>query len=160
MNSSFDLYRQQTDEHIASLTPITSEIETQTIEYTLRLISSSIRIFSFFSFSLNENPNIHRTTELDDSDSNSWFDASPDIIDKQQIEHELENLSSPLLSTETEMKNLKAKIQQITLEYPTYFPLSNEDPFENLNQLTSLLKNLQNEIKDLQRYERDMNTQQ
>ncbi len=107
----------------------------------------------FFSFSLNGNPNIHRTTESDDSDSNSWFDASPDIIDKQQIEHELENLSSPLLSTETEMKNLKAKIQQITLEYPTHFPLSNEDPFENLNQLTSLLKNLQNEIKDLQRYE-------
>jgi hypothetical protein len=112
----------------------------------------------FLSFSLNENPNIHRTTESDDADSNAWFDASPEVTEKQEIVHQQfrdidsQNPSLPQLSsTELELENLKVQIQQIALEHPVHFPHSTNDPSENLNQITSLLKNLQNEINDLHR---------
>ena len=68
------------------------------------------------------------------------------------IQCELEKLSS---STQTEInieiENLKSKIEQIILEYPIFFSTSNKNSLENLDQINSLIKNLQNEIKDLQR---------
>jgi len=53
-----------------------------------------------------------------------------------------------------EIQDLKTKIQQILLDHSTLFSTSNKNPFEDLDQIISLIKSLQNEIKELQRYER------
>jgi len=110
-----------------------------------------------------------QTTESDDSEPATWFDASPDITDKEGIEQrqirdidvqcEFEKPSSLELSTQTEIdsfffienENLRIKINEILLDYPTLFSTSNKNPFEDLDQIISLIKNLQNEIRDLQR---------
>jgi hypothetical protein len=106
-----------------------------------------------------------QTTESDDSEPANWFDASPDITDKEQqfrdidIQCEFEKPSSLQLSTQTEIdsfffienENLITKIHEILLDHPTLFSTSNKNPFEDLDQIISLIKNLQNKIKDLQR---------
>ncbi len=107
-----------------------------------------------FSFSY---PNVRRPTESDDSDSTGWFDASPDISEKQEIEHRQYRdmdiqCDFEISSTKLELENLKSQIQQIALENPAHFPHSTENPSENLNQITSTLKNLQNEINNLHWY--------
>ena len=115
------------------MTPVTSDIHTQTIAYDRRPIES------------------------DDSDSTGWFDASPDISEKQEIEHRQYRdmdiqCDFELPSIKLELENLKSQIQQIARENPVHFPHSTENPSENLNQITSTIKNLQNEINTLQRY--------
>jgi hypothetical protein len=50
-----------------------------------------------------------------------------------------------------ETENLKAKLEQIALDHPTLFSTSNKNPSEALDQIISFIKNLQNEIKELQR---------
>lgn len=104
--SSFDLYRQQTDERIASLTPPKHEIETQTIE------------------SISIHPSLPRENPLQSSndESDSWFDAAPDITEKEAINQRqfrdidiqchIENLpvlpSSTENSSQTELKEVQS----------------------------------------------------
>jgi len=98
-------------------------------------------------------------SESDDNESNNWFDASPDTTDKGQIDYQQSSLplSTPnSTQTEIENENLKNKIHQILLEYSTLLSPSNNNPFENLDQIISLIKNLENEIKELQRYEKSL----
>lgn len=88
-----------------------------------------------------------------ESDDNTWFDASPDTTNKEEIkEKQFRDVDIQCQLNQTE--DLKTKIQQISFENPTLISFSNENPYDDLDQIISLFKNLQNEMKDLQRYER------
>ena len=50
-----------------------------------------------------------------------------------------------------EIQRMKDKIQQIILEYSANSSTSTENMFNDLDQITSIIKNLQNEIKVLER---------
>ncbi|CAM2716368.1 unnamed protein product [Rotaria socialis] len=86
LKDSFGIYRQQIDdeyrvkldEYIPSPSPITHEIETQTSDYSnLEDTSISTEGIRFFE-----------TIESNDNEINTWFDATPVIIDKDEIEHQ------------------------------------------------------------------------
>ncbi|CAF2157914.1 unnamed protein product, partial [Rotaria magnacalcarata] len=86
LKNSFGIYRQQIDdeyrvkldEYIPSLSRITHEIETQTSDYsTMESTNISGEGIQFFE-----------TIESNDNEINTWFDASPVIIDKDEIERQ------------------------------------------------------------------------
>jgi hypothetical protein len=55
-------------------------------------------------------------------------------------------------STQTEIDSSSfEEIQEIIHENLTLLSSSNENPFENLSQIISIIKNLQNKINELQR---------
>lgn len=70
-----------------------------------------------------------------------------------------EALSSNNNSTQTEInfssleeiEKIKNQLQQIIHENPTLFSPSTENIFEDLDQIISVIKNLQNKINELQR---------
>ncbi|CAF3690411.1 unnamed protein product [Rotaria sordida] len=198
-----DLFKNISEEPIDHLDSLISIIENQTSEI-IKLQSEydqaedkyQCEINDLESYSIIEHehistqePQVCQTSESDDNEYNTWFDATPDIIDKNEIEqqqfHDIDtqcelitstlseqltnDLNTPLYSLEssfiesqllnnnstqteidTEIQQIKNKIQQIILEYLIITSISNENIFENLDQIMSFIKNLQNEIKEIQ----------
>ena len=82
--------------------------------------------------------------------TNDWNDQhSPLQLPSDEPQ---QTISSPS-STDDLLQLIKNKIQQIISEYPNLFPNSNEDVLDNLDQFISIIKNLQNQIEELQRYD-------
>ncbi|CAF1269614.1 unnamed protein product [Rotaria sordida] len=198
-----DLFKDISEEPIDHLDSLISIIENQTSEiiklqseYDQAEDKHQCEINDLESYSIIEHehistqePQVCQTSESDDNEYNTWFDATPDIIDKNEIEqqqlHDVDtqcelitstlseqstnDLNTPLYSLEssfiesqllnnnstqteidTEIQQIKNKIQQIILEYSIIISISNENIFENLDQIMSFIKNLQNEIKEIQ----------
>lgn len=106
-----------------------------------------------------ENEIIPENKVSDIHESDSWFDASPDITNRDEVvkEHSLDIISANGLNTLdnppviTALENIEAKIKQILIQNPTYFPTLNENPSENLDQIMSFISNLQKKIVEIQR---------
>jgi hypothetical protein len=100
------------------------------------------RLFGFFknvTSSLSEEPS-----------TNDWEDQNSPL--QLALEEPLlqQTISSPT-SMNNSMQIITNKIQQIVSEYSNLFPNSTGDTLEDLNQLIPIIKNFQNEIKELQR---------
>jgi len=96
------------------------------------------RLFGFFknvTSSLSEEP-----------PTNDWDDQNSPL----QLALE-EPLLQQTISMSNSMEIITNKIQQIVSEYSNLFPNSTGDTLEDLNQLIPIIKNFQNEIKELQR---------
>ncbi len=82
--------------------------------------------------------------------TNDWDDQNSPL--QLTLEEPLvqQTISSPT-SMNNSMEIITNKIQQIVSEYSNLFPNSTGDTLEDLNQLIPIIKNFQNEIKELQR---------
>jgi hypothetical protein len=63
-----------------------------------------------------------------------------------------QTISSPS-SIDNLLQLIRNKIQQIISEYPNLFSNSSEDVLDNLDQFISIIKNQQNQIEELQKYD-------
>jgi hypothetical protein len=84
----------------------------------------------------------------EETPTNDWNDQSSPL--QLPSEEPQQTMSSPSL-TDNLTQIIKDKIQQIVSEYPDLFPDVNEDVLNNLDQFTSIIKHLQNQINQLQR---------
>jgi hypothetical protein len=87
----------------------------------------------------------------EETSTNDWDNQNSPI----QLPSE-EPLIQQTVSSPSSLDNftpiIRNKLQQITSKYPDLFPNSNGDILEDLDQLTSIIKTFQNQIKQLQKY--------
>ncbi|CAF4557564.1 unnamed protein product, partial [Rotaria sp. Silwood2] len=98
------------------------------------------RLFGFFK---------NVTSPWSEQTTNDWDEQNSPI----QFPSE-ESLAEHIISSSSSDKNLldmiKTKLEEIISEYPDLFPNSYHDTIEVFDQLTSIIRNFQNQIKDLQ----------
>jgi hypothetical protein len=98
------------------------------------------RLFGFFK---------HVTSPWsEDTSTNDWNDQNSPL--QFPSEEPQQTMSSPT-SNENSTPIIRNKIEEIISEYPDLFPDSNEDILNNLDQFISIIKNLQNQIKEHQK---------
>ena len=100
------------------------------------------RLFGFFK-------NV-TSTWAEEPPTNDWDDQQSPL--QLPSDEPQQTISSPS-STDNLLQLIQNKIQQILSEYPNLFPSSSEDVLDNLDQFISIIKNLQNQIEELQRYD-------
>jgi len=84
----------------------------------------------------------------DETSTNDWNDQNSPL---QFPSEEPPQTMSSSISNENFIEIINNKIQQILSAYPDLFPNSNVDILNNLDQFISIIKNLQNQIKELQK---------
>lgn len=84
----------------------------------------------------------------EETSTNDWNDQSSPL--QLPSDEPQQTLSSPA-SYDNLISMIKNKIDEIISEYPDLFPNSNEDILNNLDQFNSIIKNLQNQIKELEK---------
>lgn len=132
--SSFEVYRQQIDdeyrmklnEYTSSSPTINEKLErvpTQTSACVLTLPQEETSLWST-------------------QETNDWGEQSSPMATYA---------ASSDLSSQNIVETLTRKLDEITSEYPDLFPNRNLDTMNVLDQLFSIVRNFQNQIKDLQK---------
>jgi hypothetical protein len=86
----------------------------------------------------------------EETPTNDWDDQNSLL--RLSSEEPQQTISSPS-SIDNLLQLIRNKIQQIISEYPNLFPNSSEDVLDNLDQFISIIKNQQNQIEELQKYD-------
>jgi hypothetical protein len=85
----------------------------------------------------------------EETPTNDWDDQNSPL--QLSSEEPRQTISSPS-SIDNLLQLIKNKIHQIISEHPNLFVHSSEDILDNLDQFISIIKNLQNQIEELQKY--------
>ncbi|CAF2108518.1 unnamed protein product, partial [Rotaria magnacalcarata] len=82
--------------------------------------------------------------------TNDWEEQSSPIKFPSEESHLVEHMISSSSINQNLLEILKTKLNKIISEYPEIFPNINRDTFDALDQLNSIIRNFQNQIKELQ----------
>ncbi|CAF3726526.1 unnamed protein product [Rotaria magnacalcarata] len=82
--------------------------------------------------------------------TNDWEEQSSPIKFPSEESHLVEHMISSSSTNQNLLEILKTKLNKIISEYPEIFPNINRDTFDALDQLNSIIRNFQNQIKELQ----------
>lgn len=84
----------------------------------------------------------------EETPTNDWSDqTSPLQLPSDDNQHTTFSPSS----ADHLLKQIENKIQEIITEFPTLFSKPSENPVNNLDQLISIIRNLENQIEELQK---------
>ncbi|CAF3302238.1 unnamed protein product [Rotaria socialis] len=82
--------------------------------------------------------------------TNDWEEQSSPIKFPSEESRLVEHMISSSSTDQNLLEILKTKLNEIITEYPELFPNINRDTFDALDQLNAIIRNYQNQIKELQ----------
>ncbi|CAF4696429.1 unnamed protein product, partial [Rotaria socialis] len=82
--------------------------------------------------------------------TNDWEEQSSPIKFPSEESRLVEHMISSSSTDQNLLEILKTKLNEIITEYPELFPNINRDTFDALDQLNAIIRNCQNQIKELQ----------
>ena len=88
------------------------------------------------------------TTLTEETPTNDWTDQSSPL---QLSSEEPQHTTFTPASTDHLLRLIENKIQQLIAEFPNLFPHPSENIVNNLDQFASIIRNLENQIEELQK---------